>query len=825
MLIARYDETYQREQTLRKHCSNVSFMTGEGLKRLGLRELGRLLGWLHDLCKALIEWQAAIKLQKLRYRETGGQTDRQSTGVPHAPPAARLVYALLNPLCHDPSDHLALQIVCMVIYAHHGYLMDALCTDGEMIYQERICSGPQESLEGTDRFFTEVVSKDELFWLWRAACSEVSDYVTRAKAACAFLREEHHDKIKPYGNFMVGMLTRLAYSVLIDADRLDAANFENGILEPIPEKKEPPWDELSEALESGLSKFKPDGLINRMRERISLACLEASAWPEALQKLHAPTGGGKTLASLRWALGCAQLGHKRKIIYVVSYTTILDQVYDEYRRLFQDARGLDILLHHSNLIPDEDTPEDAGSLYLGGADRRSLLAERWDADIILTTQVQFFNALFLGTGKAARRLRSLQDAVIILDEVQTIPIHLTHLFNLAAAWLTGMCGCRLLLSTATQPTLDTLSYPLPPARDVIGNPDDLFTRMKRVTIFDATDRGQMDAAAVAEFVYEKQREHASVLVVLNTREAARKVYDALEGLRSENVALYLLSNDMCVAHRKSVIDDLKKMQGTKDSPGGQVICVSTQLIECGVDLSFDCAVRSLAGADNIWQTAGRCNRHGNEKNELKPVYIIRCSEEKLSHLKDIERAQRACQTVLHYQTNADALQLPETINLYYQAYYREQHGNLSYSLNAGMGAPRQSATMVDLLSSNDVGCRVCRENGGVLPPYPLKQAFRTAGSLFTVIDNPSVSMIVPYKRGAEIIEELSASPSLERQKKLLKEAQLYTINLFRHRLDALGMGAVATLACGVMVLMGEWYDDRKKGLLSEPVYNVDKFMT
>lgn len=822
MLIARYDEKYQREQTLENHCRNVSVMAGEGLRPFGLAALGEILGWLHDCCKAACEWQEAIQSQRRLYFETEGQAKRQPAGVPHAPPAAQLVFRLFSPLCHDPVDQLTLQILCMVIYAHHGYLMDALSLDGRNIYEEKICAASEAQTEEADSFFSEIISKDRLHLLWKDAREEIAGHLETIKSSCEFLSGAHEERLTEYRNFMLGMLIRLAYSVLIDADRLDAANFEAGILDPTFDVAGVDWHRLSSSLDNKLSRFNAATPINKMRGKISLACLEASRWEDRLQKLHAPTGGGKTLASLRWALGCMlkplEREERKKIFYVVSYTTILDQVYGDYTELFKNIDGLNILLHHSNIIPDEEVPSDHRILYQNAEKRQLLLAERWDADIILTTQVQLFNALFLGTGKAARRMKALHDAVIIFDEVQTIPVHLTYLFNLAIAWLTEVCRCKVLLSTATQPTLDLLEYPLPPARNVIENPDALFLQMKRVTIHDERKRGPMDARVLAEFVLAKQKENISVLVVVNTRSVARKVYDALVMLEPGGVELYLLSNNMCVAHRKAIIEKLK------DAQNHPSICVSTQLIECGVDLSFGCAVRSLAGADNIWQTAGRCNRHGNPENELKPVYIINCSEENLRQLKDIERAQGACERTLHHAKEADRLQLPETISQYYRRYYQEQKYYLSHPIDGGADRLWQGTTILDMLCLNRKGNTVYNENTNSKPNMPLRQAFHTAGQLFAVIDNQSIGVIVPYGHGACIIEELNAAPSLEQEKKLLKEAQLYTVNLFRNHLEALGEGAVYKLSCGALALRKEWYDCRKKGLLTEPVCNTDDYM-
>lgn len=816
MLIARFDKMYEKSQTLKKHCENVARMAGANLAPYGLESFGQVLGWLHDLCKSTFTWQSAINSEKERYLASGGKSQRRPLGVTHAPPAAILIYHLLAQKSGRRSSGMALQILCMAVYAHHGYLMDALTPNGDDKYRKSICERKLEDTDEAERFYDEIISADNIYMLWEKAKNEIAQVLEQSVAACAYIEKGSAGILNSTRYFMLGMLTRLAYAALVDADRLDAANFEANIYEPVMDKEKPDWKILLKQLETHIEKFDQVTYIDRMRHMISLACAEAAGWENALQKLHAPTGGGKTLSGLRWSLERSAFKERRRIFYVVSYTTILDQVYEEYIDLFRDNEELDILLHHSNVIPDEEQEVGKGSDRDEKEERQLMLAERWDSDIILTTQVQFFNTLFLGTGKAARRMRALNNAVIIFDEVQTIPMRLTHLFNMAVAWLTGVCHCDVLLSTATQPILSQLEYPMPGAKNIFDDPDELFKKMKRVVIRDERHQGPMSAADIAEFVYDKQRKYTSMLVVLNTRTAARKVYDALKNMEIPDVPLYLLSNNMCVAHRKSVIDDLKKSEGKPS------ICVSTQLIECGVDLSFGCAVRSLAGADNIWQTAGRCNRHGKLGDEARPVYIILCSDENLRQLKDIERAQKACVNTLHYHNDADDLQMPGTMNEYYEYYYQRQGDYLSYNIPPNGGDVRQATTIVDMLSVNKVATDTYVENHSKKPSLFLSQAFNTAGKRFAVIDSPTICLLVPYGRGAKIIEELNGEPNLEQEKKLLKEAQLYTINVFRYHLDQIGASAFWMLDCGVTVLNPEWYDVAERGLLMEPEYQIDK---
>lgn len=567
-----------------------------------------------------------------------------------------------------------------------------------------------------------------------------------------------------------------------------------------PEPAPPDWSMLLATLMRRIDAFAQDSEIDKLRAQISSRCGLAALWPESLVALHAPTGGGKTLASLRYALARAMHKKRRRIIYVVSYTTILDQVYEEYRKTLQDCgEHVRLLLHHSNIIPDEDQGEKDLD------EQQLLLAERWDTDILLTSQVQFFNALYLGTAKAARRMPALSEAVILFDEVQTIPAHLTHLFNAAISYLIGVCDCDVMLSSATQPQLTELTMPLPPVRSVFSAPDELFNAMRRVRLHDMRDMGRLSARELADFAIDKQAAFTSVLVVLNTRRAARRVFEAIKQQELQGVKLYLLSNDLCLAHRKRIIDQLQTAQSQP------CICVSTQLIECGVDLSFGCAIRSLAGADNIWQTAGRCNRHG--RDDLRPVYIIQSADEELVSLVDIARAGDACVQTLAQCDDPDDLQRPSVMAQYYRHYHHLQQDQLSYpTVQEGI-----ASTLLDMLSSNAVGVTNLHENHSAKPAGMLRQAFRSAGSAFQVVDSAAKAVIAPYEEGEQLILDLNANPDHAKQQWLLRRAQHYSINLYDSILKKLEREqAVFQLPCGAYALHKEWYDPVSLGLLDEP---------
>lgn len=806
MLIARYDRLYLRRQSLCQHAGNAAIKTAENLKHLGLEKVGLLVGWLHDLGKSQKAWQDALEKAKRRYL-SGDETHRP-LDVPHASVSAQHVYSLLKSRAVTAYERACLQIICLAVYAHHGYLMDVLSIKGEDVFSRLVSDSPTEDQEAHELFFQEVISKEDVISCFVLACEEVKALLADIPDSISHYTDKKNKNKALY--LMLALIVREIYAALVDADRLDAARFEGGQLSVAKEKEPPDWALLIDSLGKHLSGFEQKKTIDRLRREISDSCARAALLEEPLQALHAPTGGGKTLAGLRWALIRAQEKKRKRIFYVVTYTTILDQVYDDYQKaLAYSQASVDLLLHHSNIIPDSQDARDKSS-QKGLWEKQSLLAERWDSDIILTTQVQLFNALFLGTAKAARRLRGLSDSVIIFDEVQTVPPKLSHLFNAAINYLTGVCHCDVLLSSATQPPFDAMAYPLPKVRSIFDDPNALFGRMRRVELIDERGRGAMSALETARFACDQQRKWKSCLIVLNTRSAARKVYDALKETRPEDLELHLLSNDLCPAHRKKIIKKLRD----HDDP---CICVSTQLIECGVDLSFGCVIRSLAGADNIWQTAGRCNRH--DDGSIHPVYIILCAEENLVQLREIRNAQAASAQVLHHLENADALQMPSAMEEYFRQYFHNEEDQLSFPvIHEG-----SSSTMVGLLSDNPAGAKSYWENNpGVKLKWLLTQAFGTAGKSFSVIDSPATALIVPYDKGKGLIEELNGSITLEKEKGLLRQAQLYSINVYSYRLRALlDQKAVFMLPCGAYALRPEWYDSDKRGLLEDPEFNVN----
>ncbi len=494
-----------------------------------------------------------------------------------------------------------------------------------------------------------------------------------------------------------------------------------------------------------------------------------------------PTGGGKTEASLRFALHHARAHKMERIFYIVPYITIIDQNADKIRAILEkeEERGKVVLEHHSNFVP----PDDTRYLY-------SLLAENWDAPIVFTTQVQFLEALFGYGTRDARRMHQLANSVIIFDEVQTLPIRITNMFTTALRFLTHNCSATVVLCTATQPPLDTLpnmyrSLKISKEQIIIQDDAALFQRLKRVEVHDARKPGGLTNAEIADLAERALQEKGSVLIVVNTRPSALALYQEIQG-RNLDAGVYHLSTNMCPAHRMDVLEKQIKPKLEAKEP---VICVSTQLIEAGVDIDFGAVIRALAGLDSIAQAAGRCNRHG-EREDGGSVWVINPQDENLDRLEDIksgrEYAQRIFDDFRDAPQSFDGDQIGlDAIRRYYQSYYTAHENELNYPVNKNSSVERED-NLFNLLSMNELSTKSYQASHQEQPfDIFLRQSFRTANGEFRVIDSPTRGVIVPYGDGYKLIIELCGAFVLEKRVTLLKRAQRYSVNLFEHQFKKL----------------------------------------
>ncbi len=522
--------------------------------------LWRNLGLYHDMGKASTAFQ--------HYLERSAQ-GRQSASVDHKTAAARWWWdgVEMNPLA------------IMLAYAftgHHGGLKH-----GSVQFGDDYRAGTGIHLdEAAEALPPELRQRGEL---------GIPQLLTKDFAEATF---------------RLCFMTRILHSALVDADWLATEEFmESGRSQ---RRASTPFDSLriiGQKLECELSRLEAQasGRIAALRREIHGACLAAGKLPRGVYRLNVPTGGGKTLSSLSFSLAHALHHGLERVIYVIPYTSIIDQTADEFRRVLG---AHNVVEHHSNLGEDKDTAQNRYA------------AENWEAPLIVTTAVQFFESLFACENSRCRKLHNMAHSVIIFDEAQTLPTNLLAPCVAAMKSLQQLCGCTLVLCTATQPELTrnqgfNIGWEAGAIRSLIGNALEqrLAHEMKRVAV---QELGLLsNDALIAHF---RSCGEESALFIVNLTRQAQELYDLLAA--QGQAGLYHLSARMCPAHRREVLSAVR----SRLDAGKSTVLVATRVVEAGVDISFPVVYRDACGLDSLAQAAGRCNRHGERASGMVYSY-------------------------------------------------------------------------------------------------------------------------------------------------------------------------------------------------------------
>jgi CRISPR-associated endonuclease/helicase Cas3 len=817
--IAHIRKEDNEKQKLIDHLIQVGEKCSELVVKISLpKEIGKILGLLHDFGKASKDYQDYLKTNEGLINPDEDNYSKAKRGdVDHSSAGAQLIYEKLAN--RGQEGKILAQFLALAIASHHSGLIDCLKPDGFNEFERRIKKNDSDThlKEARSNLQSVEVQLDKIL-----AQPIEKQFFKKLMS----MKDEEKDVTLAFKH---GLLARFLLSCLLEADRLNTADFEHPNNEAIRNYGNyVSWDVLIERLEAKYAEYAQKTAqmepgraleVNQLRAQVAQACLEAARKPKGIYQLTVPTGGGKTEASLRFALHHAKAHQMDRVFYIVPYITIIDQNADKIRDILEtaDERGKVVLEHHSNFVPEDDTRY-----------RHNLLAENWDAPIVFTTQVQFLEALFGSGTRDARRMHQLANSVIIFDEVQNVPLKITHMFNAALRFLTHDCGTTVVLCTATQPPLDKLPneyrrLTIAPEYQIIQNPQELFEKLKRVEVHDERKPGGWTNAEIADLAERALQEKGSVLIVVNTRPAALAVYQEIKG-RNLGAALYHLSTNMCAAHREEVLEKEIKPKLEAREP---VICVSTQLIEAGVDIDFGAVIRSLAGLDSIAQSAGRCNRHGLRKDGGS-VWVVNPQEENLDRLKDIKSGQENAQRVFDdfkdnpedFESNLIGL---VAISRYYKQYYNEHKHELDYPVSKDSSIERDDK-LFNLLSMNELSTKNYQAaHQGSSPDILLRQSFRSASGEFRVIDSPTRGVIVPYQEGEKIINELCSAFEPEKQGKLIKQAQRYSVNLFDHEFEKLfNTGVIQEVQknVGIYYLVKQYYSE-EFGWSDEPVGNMD----
>ena len=797
MYIAHIRESDGKEQTLSSHCRNVAALCSRGAEIVGLSKLAELIGLTHDMGKATDEFED--------YLRAALRDDKANSPHHHAPTGAIYAYRRWFMRENAPAcERAAAQIAMLCILGHHAGLTDCLDVKGRStllknMKDEAVLVHADEAIAW---FLKNISDEAELDALFESACRELSALF--------------HDLDKPSADteIALGLVSRLMLSALVDADRWDSACFEYDE-NPFEAASAPDWNALLNTFERfRRTHLSGEGEINRIRADISDLCWQKAASETGVVTLSVPTGGGKTFSSLRYALRHAALNGQRRLFYIIPYNTILDQNARDIREALADYPS--ILEHHSNVVIESEDEQDT----------YKRLTERWDSDIILTSLVQFLNACYAAPNSAARRFHALTNAVLIFDEIQSLPKACKVLFERAIQFLTQYCRSTVMLCTATQPRLSLTPAPV----ELMPHVEALYERLKRVRYIPQLDADRTCASAGAEIA--RLLEEKSVLAILNTKAAAWSVYDeATRILRERGHALAAfdpllpeealvgaaracspdeilcvhMSTLLCPAHRKKLIAWIKAWLRA----GRRVLCVSTALIEAGINVSFPVVIRDLAGLPSVVQAAGRANR--NMEYGCGDVLIWNFPEEAraLAHLEDVQHGADITRTFLNSASiDNDELDSPKMIENYFNQEARYIEEKQEFPVEVREDGLRKSCYLTELLGKNtQIVSGIGKYKS--LKPLVLRQSFRTAGKYFYVIPDDTKSVLVPWGGGAELIAALNGEHDMREEIRLLRRAQAYSVNLYDNMYRRLkNAGAISLIGnSGVCALAEGFYSD------------------
>jgi CRISPR-associated endonuclease/helicase Cas3 len=576
--------------------------------------------------------------------------------------------------------------------------------------------------------------------------------------------------------FQRSFLIRMLFSCVKDADFLDTEKF----MKPekfASRKGYPDLAKLDKKLDRHLKKLvekAPGKEINRLRSGILKDCIKSSVKPPGLFTLTVPTGGGKTLSSLAFALKHALQHNMKRVIYVIPYVSIIEQNAEVFRKIMgQDA----VIEHHSNYNFKNEEKLEEYNLSL-------LASENWDAPLIVTTNVQFFESLFANKTSKCRKLHNIAKSVVILDEAQMLPVPFLHPCIEALRELSGTYVTSIVLCTATQPALSKREdfkkgLNIDKDRELVSNPKQLYQKLKRVHIKNLSapsKQGSLDkqlSKVSDQIIAEKITEYSQALCIVNTRNHARQLYEQIK----KSGGAFHLSARMCPAHRT------QKLAQIRDNLDRKQPCrvISTQLIEAGVDIDFPVVFRAVAGIDSIAQAAGRCNR---EDSPQKGEVFIFMPEHGLprGHFRDT--AQTAENIIRTYD---DILSL-EAVNAYFRELYWIKGDELD------------KKGILTLLEEGKGKGDFC---------------FKEVAEKFRLIENNMESVIIRWNEESDkIIDKLRYSDFMG---KYAREAQRFTIQIYKDELNKLiSTGVVESIKDQYHILnnmdlydqdLGLYYDD------------------
>lgn len=671
----------------------------------GLSELAYLAGLFHDLGKYSTAFQERLRGAPRR--------------VDHSTAGGREIVRSFS----DPSEHFLAELLSFCILGHHAGLPN---------YGSPADVGDEGTL---------IARRD------KACIEDYSAYrqeldVSQLHMPKTFQLHVH----RCHPGFSISFLIRMIFSALTDADWLDTERFmqEGGRLRA----SQGDLNALAEQFFAYLRRFEnPQSLINTKRTETLEACIQvAGSASPGLFTLTVPTGGGKTLSSMAFALRHALANNLKRIIYVIPFTTIIEQNAGVFREALGPLGPANVLEHHSNfdweqlrLAGDEEDVDTATILKQA--------AENWDIPIVVTTNVQFFESLFSDQKSRARRLHNIADSVVIFDEVQVLPLHYLSPCMTVVEELVRNYGVTAVFCTATQPSLGRFFSSDLPFREIAPDPPALYEFFRRV---DVQNLGEVDD----DELLRRLNAHPQTLCIVNTRRHAKGLF---EGLAPK--ARFHLSTLMCPAHRRQTLAAVQ----ARLRAGKPCRLVSTQVMEAGIDIDFPVGYRALAGLDSIIQAAGRINREGMRSTGTLFVFSPQTPFIKRTPVFIEQTAAVAGMVLRDYPDDPICL---DAIAAYYNVLY-SLHDERAFDAKGIMGYLDKGNSRINF-------------------------EFRTAGERFKLIDDDTVSIIIPYDETAKsLVDNLRTSIY---PLPIVRRVQSYTVNVYVQEFEALqSLGILETI--------------------------------
>ena len=712
-------------QSLSGHLLGVGALAQRNAQVFGGEDLAQVQGWLHDLGKYTQPFQERLRgsTQRVDHSTHGAQIALQRFGV-------------------------AGQLLAYGIAGHHAGRANG---QGE---------GERSSL--ADRLAASLPALDPVW----GRDLDLPDKLAMPAGFKPYSQDRQ--KAKERMPFQLSFLTRMLFSCLVDADFIDTERFYQSIENRGDPRSSaaPSLQALRAQLDTYLQGFSADSAVNSLRADILQHVRQQAVQSPGLFSLTVPTGGGKTLASLAFALDHA-IGHGlRRVIFVIPFTSIVEQNAAVFRKALGDLGERVVLEHHSAFVQTE-APRNDPDRYQS-SQKLKLAMENWDAPIIVTTAVQFFESLFAARPSQCRKLHNIASSVVVLDEAQTMPLKLLRPCVAAIDELARNYRSSVVLCTATQPVLQAPAFDggLEQVRELAPEPAQLFKKLERVRVRHV---GVWDDEALAT----QMRSREKVLCIVNNRHHARAVYQAMADLPGARH----LTTLMCAKHRSAVLAEVREML----KAGQPCRLVSTSLIEAGVDVDFPTVLRAEAGLDSIAQAAGRCNREGGRWLDASEVLVFATANKDWAPPPELLQYAQVAGEVLR-QFQGDPLS-PKAMERYFSLLYWQKGSE-----------------------QLDVPGLMSLLQGSVPGNLPME----TLASKFRMIDSVQMPVIIPYDDKAR--KALRALEHAQGCGALARELQPYLVQLPRQGFDAL-------YKAGAVVPVAEKWGDQFMVLAHEGLYD------